>query len=151
MPVINPEPLLIIEDNNADFRMFKRLIRQMDVQAPIYRCKTGDEALDLLYQRGQYQDTDGVVRPSVVLLDLNLPGTDGRMLLGRIKQDQTLKKIPVIIFTTSSAPSDIEYCYEQGANSYLVKPVQIRELERTVRAFVDYWLGVNAPASNQSL
>jgi CheY-like chemotaxis protein len=143
MPALSPEPLLVVEDNNADFRMLKRLIRQMDVQSPIYRCKTGDEALDLLYQRGPYHETTPRLQPGIVLLDLNLPGLDGRMLLGQLKQDPTLKKIPVVVFTTSSAPNDIEYCYQQGANSYLVKPVHLQELERTVRALVDYWLGVN--------
>ena len=138
------EPLLVVEDNNADFRMLKRLMRQMDVQSPIYRCQTGDEALAMMYQTGRYQGSESIARPAIIMLDLNLPGTDGRAVLARLKQDQEFTKIPIVVFTTSSAPGDIEYCYEQGANGYMVKPLGMPELKRMIQAFVDYWLGVNA-------
>ena len=136
-------PLLIVEDNNADFRMLKRLMRKMDVQSPIYRCQTGDETLELMYQTGRYQDSEAVSQPAIIMLDLNLPGTDGRAVLARLKQDQEFAKIPIIVFTTSSSPSDIEYCYQQGANGYMVKPLGVDDLTRLVQAFVDYWLGAN--------
>jgi len=138
------KPLLVIEDSNADFRMLKRLMRQMDVQSPIYRCQTGDEALELMYQTGRYQNDDPRVQPAIIMLDLNLPGTDGRVVLARLKQDQRFMSIPIVVFTTSAAPSDIEYCYQQGANGYMVKPLGSQELRRMIQAFVDYWLGVNA-------
>lgn len=137
------EPLLVVEDNTADFRMLKRLMRQMDVQSPIYRCQTGDEALELLYQTGRYQDADVPERPAIIMLDLNLPGTDGRMVLARLKQDERFKMIPIIVFTTSAAPQDIEYCYQHGANGYMVKPLSNQDLKKMIRAFVDYWLGTN--------
>lgn len=137
------KPLLVIEDSNADFRMLKRLMRQMDVQSPIYRCQTGDEALELMYQTGRYEAGDIQMQPAIIMLDLNLPGTDGRAVLARLKQDQRFTSIPIVVFTTSSAPSDIEYCYQQGANGYMVKPLGSQELRRMIQAFVDYWLGVN--------
>ena len=137
------EPLLVVEDNAADFRMLKRLMRQMDVQSPIYRCQTGDEVLAMMYQTGRYQGSEAIARPAIIMLDLNLPGTDGRAVLSRLKQDQDFTKIPIIVFTTSSAPGDIEYCYRQGANGYMVKPLGMPELKRMIQAFVDYWLGAN--------
>lgn len=143
MTATHLEPLLVVEDSSADFRMLKRLMRKMDVQSPIYRCQTGDEALELMYQTGRYQNSATINRPGLIMLDLNLPGTDGRVVLSRLKQDQELTKIPVIIFTTSSTPADIEYCYQQGANGYMIKPLGIEELNRMVQAFVDYWLGAN--------
>ena len=135
--------LLVVEDSNADFRLLKRLMRKMDVQNPIYRCKTGDEALALMCQRGQGQASELTNRPEIILLDLNLPGTDGRAVLAKLKQDQALKRIPIVVFTCSSAPKDIEFCYEQGANGYMVKPVGISDLTKALQSFVDYWLGSN--------
>ena len=143
MTQIPVEPLLVVEDSNADFRMLKRLMRQMDVKSPIYRCTTGDEALDLMYRKGHYKNNEAIATPGIIMLDLNLPGTDGRTILTKLKQDQAFAKIPIIVFTTSSSPSDIDFCYRQGANGYLVKPVGIQELTRKVQSFVDYWLGAN--------
>ncbi|MGF1521569.1 MAG: response regulator [Leptolyngbyaceae cyanobacterium] len=137
------EPLLVVEDNAADFRMLKRLMRQMDVQSPIYRCQTGDEVFEMMYQTGRYQNSEAIARPAIIMLDLNLPGTDGRVVLSRLKQDREFAKIPVIVFTTSSAPDDIEYCYQQGANGYMVKPLGMPEFKQMMQAFVDYWLGAN--------
>ena len=82
-------------------------------------------------------------RPAIILLDLNLPGTDGREVLEQIKQDKSLKSIPVVIFTTSSNPRDIEACYQYGVNGYIIKPVDVNELKRTIQVFLSYWLEVN--------
>ncbi|AFY31076.1 response regulator [Calothrix sp. PCC 7507] len=137
------EPLLVVEDSNEDFRMLQRLMRRMAVKNPIYRCTSGDEVLDFLYQEGNYNSPEIAPLPSVILLDLNLPGIDGREILGRLKQDKRLKKIPVVVFTTSSNPKDVELCYQKGANGYLVKPMDAQELQKIIQAFVDYWLQVN--------
>jgi CheY-like chemotaxis protein len=141
------ELLLVVEDSNDDFKILQRLMNRMAVRTPIYRCTNGDEALDFLYQRGSYGDTTTATpqRPSVILLDLNLPGIDGRDVLGQLKQDQSFREIPVVVFTTSSNPNDVELCYQKGANGYLVKPMDAEELQKTVRAFVDYWLETNIP------
>ncbi|MCL6432913.1 MAG: response regulator [Leptolyngbyaceae cyanobacterium HOT.MB2.61] len=136
-------PLLIAEDSDEDFEVLQLLMRQMEVQNPIYRCTNGDKVLDFLYQEGDYSNPEIAPRPSIILLDLNLPGTDGRDVLEQLKQDQKLKEIPVIIFTTSSNPKDVEFCYQKGANGYLIKPVDSEELEKTVQAFVEFWLEVN--------
>jgi CheY-like chemotaxis protein len=145
----NNELLLVVEDSNDDFRMLQRLMQRMEVRNPIIRCVNGDEALDFLYQGGSYKDTEEVPKPSVILLDLNLPGLDGRDVLERLKQDGSLKEIPIVVFTTSSSPKDVEFCYQKGANGYLVKPMNVEELQKTVQAFVDYWLEVNIPPISQ--
>ncbi|MGH8002666.1 MAG: response regulator [Brasilonema sp.] len=141
------EPLLVVEDSNEDFRMLQRFMRRMAVPNPIYRCTNGDEVLDFLYQEGNYQDPDLAPRPSVILLDLNLPGIDGRDILERLKQDKSFREIPIVVFTTSSNPRDIELCYQKGANGYLIKPMDAQELQKTIQAFVNYWLEVNTPSS----
>ncbi|WP_414564827.1 MULTISPECIES: response regulator [unclassified Anabaena] len=139
------EPLLVVEDSNEDFRMLQRLMRRMAVQNPIHRCTNGDEVLELLYQQKSDCHSKVLIRPSVILLDLNLPGIDGRDILERLKQDMSFKEIPIIVFTTSSNPKDIELCYQKGANGYLVKPMDAQELKKTIQAFVDYWLETNTP------
>ncbi len=141
----NNELLLVVEDSNDDFRMLQRLMQRMEVRNPIIRCVNGDEALDFLSQAGSYKGSDAVTKPSVILLDLNLPGLDGRDVLERLKQDGSLKEIPIVVFTTSSNPKDVEFCYQKGANGYLVKPMEADELQKTVQAFVDYWLEANIP------
>jgi CheY-like chemotaxis protein len=135
--------LLVVEDSNEDFKMLQRLMRRMAVNAPIYRCVDGDETLNFLARQQSDRSTKPVTRPSAILLDINLPGLDGRDLLARLKQDECFKEIPIVVFTTSSNPADIELCYQRGANGYLIKPMDSEELQKTVRAFVDYWLYAN--------
>jgi CheY-like chemotaxis protein len=148
MTIHQPDPLLIAEDSDEDFEVVQLLMQQMAVKNPIYRCTNGDKVLDLLYKEGGWGDFGNPPRPSVILLDLNLPGTDGRDVLEQLKQDQKLREIPIVVFTTSSNPKDIEFCYQKGANGYLIKPVDSEELERTVQAFVDYWLETNIPPTS---
>lgn len=143
--------LLIAEDSDEDFEVLQLLIEQKSIPNPVYRCTNGDKVLDFLYQEGDYGNSDAAPRPSVILLDLNLPGTDGRDVLEQLKQDKNLKEIPIVVFTTSSNPKDIEFCYQKGANGYLIKPFDSQELEKTFQAFVDYWLEANtAPISNST-
>ncbi len=139
------DSLLVVEDSNEDFKVLQRLMRRMAVQNPIYRCSSGDEVFEFLHQEGSYQNPDLAPRPCVILLDLNLPGIDGRDVLERLKQDSSFKEIPIVVFTTSSNPKDVEFCYEKGANGYLIKPMDAQELRKTVQAFVDYWLEANVP------
>jgi CheY-like chemotaxis protein len=134
------QTLLVIEDSDEDFETLGRLMRQSFISHPIYRCIDGDEALDFLYREGKYQESLQAPRPSIILLDLNLPGTDGREVLEQIKQDDSLKTIPVVIFTTSSNPKDIETCYQYGASGYILKPMNINLLKKKVQNFLKYWL-----------
>jgi CheY-like chemotaxis protein len=133
------KPLLVIEDSDEDFEALRRMMAKSKVTNPVYRCMDGDDALDFLFRTGEYRDRAKVPRPSIILLDLNLPGTDGREVLEQIKQDQTLKTIPVVVFTTSSNPQDIAACYQNGANSYILKPMDINQLRQEVKALIEYW------------
>lgn len=141
-------PLLIAEDSDEDFEVLELLMQQMQVQNPIHRCTNGDKVLDFVYQERKCEEQRSIWLPSVILLDLNLPGTDGREVLEQLKQDQSFKEIPIVVFTTSSNPKDIEFCYQNGANGYLIKPFDSDELERAVQAFVDYWLQTNISPTN---
>ncbi|MEM9216483.1 MAG: response regulator [Cyanobacteria bacterium P01_F01_bin.150] len=139
----NQTPLLVVEDSDEDFEVLQILMEDMNVTQPIYRCKTGDTALELLYETPAPTAQEAPIRPAVILLDLNLPGTDGREVLEQLKQDEDFQSIPIIIFTTSSDPKDIKFCYQKGANGYFIKPVNPEKLERNIQAFVSYWLEVN--------
>ncbi len=135
-------PLLVVEDSNEDFEVLQRFLKRSSMTVPIQRCVNGEQALAFLYRTGSYRDQDYMSRPVLIVLDLNLPGTDGREVLRRIKQDDNLKTIPVIVFTTSSNPKDIEECYQYGANSYIVKPIDFAQLKRDIQVLVDYWFEV---------
>lgn len=115
-------------------------MQELEVENPIYRCEDGDEVLQALQSK---QPSERPARPAVILLDLNLPGTDGRQVLKKIKQNEELQEIPVVVLTTSSSPNDIDFCYRQGANGYLVKPMEMEDLLVTIRAFIQYWLEAN--------
>lgn len=132
-------PLLVIEDSDEDFEAFGRFIRKSEISNPVYRCIDGEDALDFLYRQGDYQDFELAPRPSIILLDLNLPGTDGREVLEQIKQDDELKTIPVVVFTTSSNPKDIEACYRYGVNSYVLKPMDLKKSKEAMKSIINYW------------
>jgi CheY-like chemotaxis protein len=136
-----PASLLIVEDSNEDFEALQRFLRRSSTLISIRRCISGEQALAFLNRTGDYID-QSAPRPGLIVLDLNLPGTDGREVLRQIKQDQNLKSIPVVVFTTSSNPKDIEDCYQFGANSYIVKPINFAQLKRDVQMLVDYWFEV---------
>jgi CheY-like chemotaxis protein len=109
---------------------------------PIFRCSDGDEALDFLHRRGAYADPARSPRPGVILLDLNLPGTDGREVLAEIKADPSLKQIPVVVLTTSRDDRDVDACYRAGASSYIQKPVDLDGFIRAIERLNGYWFEV---------
>ncbi|MEA5603900.1 response regulator [Nostoc sp. UHCC 0252] len=140
-PIQQTPLLLIVEDSNEDFEVLQRFLGRSSIAIPIQRCVNGEQALAFLYRTGSYVDRK-TPRPRLIVLDLNLPGTDGREVLRRIKQDNNLKMIPVVVFTTSSNPKDIEVCYQYGVNSYIVKPINFAQLKRDVQILVEYWFEV---------
>jgi len=122
------KPVLVVEDSIEDFTALGRAFRKHALQNPVLRCEDGDQALAYLQGYGKAVGWPATL-PAIVLLDLNLPGTDGRAVLGALKQDPLLHAIPVIVFSTSSSSRDIEDCYRLGANSYLTKPIEYDALE----------------------
>ena len=131
--------LLVVEDSEEDYATLLRIIRKLGFPHPIYHCLDGDEALDFLFQIGEFSHPEKAPRPTLILIDLNLPGTDGREVINQIKNDQKLKSIPVIVFSTSSNPQDIQVCYEYGVNSYMQKPVNLKTLSKSIEDFLAYW------------
>ena len=142
MPEMLSQPILLVEDSPEDFETTERAFRRSGLKNPIYRCADGDEALDFLYRRGRYAGPGEAPRPGVILLDLNLPGTDGREVLFEIKNDPGLKQIPVIVLTTSKDERDVEACYRCGANSYIQKPVDVDGFMKAIERLNDYWFEV---------
>ncbi|AFY94875.1 response regulator [Chamaesiphon minutus] len=135
--------LLIVEDSDEYFEVLSRIIMDIsDRPLSIHRCIDGDDALDYLNHEGIYHTTGEHSNPDLVLLDLNLPGTDGREVLVTIDASKHLKTIPIVVLTTSSNPKDIQTCYESGVNSYLLKPMKIDELRYLIRVLLDYWFKV---------
>jgi CheY-like chemotaxis protein len=128
-----------VEDSPEDFETTQRAFRRSGLKNPIFRCSDGDDALDFLFRRGDHADAP---RPGVILLDLNLPGTDGREVLAEMKSDPELRQIPVIVLTTSSDERDVSACYSAGASSYIQKPVDLDGFMRAIERLNDYWFEV---------
>jgi CheY-like chemotaxis protein len=130
-------PILLVEDSDEDYAVVKRALSGVALEVGLQRCTKGDDALDYLYQRGTFVTA---LRPALILLDLNLPGADGREVLARIKSDAELKVIPVIIVTTSSNPRDVETCYGYGVNAYHIKSVNYPAFKLELQRMINYWL-----------
>ncbi|MGF1535079.1 MAG: response regulator [Elainellaceae cyanobacterium] len=132
--------LIVVEDSDADFAALKRSLNKLKIPNCIRRFENADDALDFLQARYQ----EGVQpEPIIILLDLNLPGTDGRNFIVQVKQDDALKRIPIVVFSTSSNPKDIEFAYVNGANGYMVKPVSTEKFYASISSFKAYWLETN--------
>lgn len=134
--------ILIVEDNDDDYYATMRAFKKANLVNPVQRCTNGDQALDYLFQRGEFSASGRASRPSIILLDLNLPGTDGRSVLQSIKSTPDLHTIPVVVLTTSNAAQDIEECYAAGANSYVQKPVDFDGFIQSIARLSEYWLEV---------
>ncbi|MEA5500054.1 response regulator [Limnoraphis robusta Tam1] len=131
--------LLIVEDGDEDFEVFLRLMKSSNFAYPIQRCIDGDEVLDFLYFQGEYTNRENQADPAIIVMDLNLPGMDGRDVIAILKQDPRLKIIPIVVLTTSSNPKDIQACYQQGVNSYIQKPIGLDCLKKNIQDFISYW------------
>ena len=135
-------PILVVEDSPEDYETTLRAFRRAGLRNRMLRCETGDEALDFLHRRGRYADPLMSPRPAIILLDLNLPGTDGRDVLVEIKRAEPLAPIPVVVLTTSSDTRDVQACYAAGANSYVQKPVDLDGFMEAMRLLSEYWFDV---------
>ena len=142
MSIKSSHPILLVEDSPEDFEITVRAFRRTNMANPIHRCIDGEDALDYLHQRGTYAAPALAPRPAIILLDLNLPGTDGREVLAEIKQDANLKEIPVVVLTTSADELDVENCFRAGANSFVQKPVDLAGFVTAVQRLKDYWFEI---------
>jgi len=132
-----PTEVLLVEDSPGDVRLTKEAFRDANQSIHLHVACDGVEAMAFLKHQGAYVDAP---RPDIILLDLNLPKMDGREVLAHIKDDESLKTIPIVILTTSEAEVDIVKSYQLHANCYLSKPVQLEEFEALVKSINDFWL-----------
>jgi CheY-like chemotaxis protein len=137
MPGTGHRPILIVEDSDEDFETLRWAFAKLDLAHPIKRCVTGDEALAYLNEHSHAPKADW---PLLILLDLNLPGTDGREFLTELKNDARARLTPVIVLTTSSNPRDVRASYAAGANAYMIKPLNLEKLNADLRALCEFWL-----------
>ncbi|HTM10010.1 MAG TPA: response regulator [Verrucomicrobiae bacterium] len=131
--------ILLVEDNPGDVRLTIEALKEGKILNEVSVVEDGVEALAFLRRDGKYSDAR---RPDLILLDLNLPKKDGREVLGEIKQDGDLKKIPVVVLTTSAAERDILRAYNLHANCYITKPVDLEQFIRVVQVIEDFWLTI---------
>jgi CheY-like chemotaxis protein len=134
-----PIEILLVEDNPGDVRLTIEALRDSKVRNNLQVASDGVQAMAYLRKEGQYAD---VVRPDLVLLDLNLPRKDGRQVLSEIKTDPDLRTIPVVILTTSQAEQDVLQSYQLQANCYITKPVDLEQFITVVRSIQDFWLTI---------
>ncbi len=135
-----PLNILLVEDNPAHAELVFRSFEKQRVANKIFHVMDGEEALDFLYRRKNYQDPEKSPRPNVILLDLRLPKIDGLEVLKEIKNVEDLKRIPVVILTTSQAEIDASRAYDYHANSYLVKPLDFENFTKLMEELQFYWL-----------
>jgi two-component system, chemotaxis family, response regulator Rcp1 len=131
--------ILLVEDNPGDVRLTLEAFKEAEVPNNFSVVNDGVEALSYLRQEGPYANS---AVPDLILLDLNLPKKDGREVLAEIKADRLLRKIPVVILTTSAAKEDIAQAYSTHANGYITKPVNLHEFLRVVHSIENFWLTV---------
>jgi chemotaxis family two-component system response regulator Rcp1 len=134
-----PIEILLVEDNPGDVRLTQEALKEDKIINNLHLAKDGIEAISFLRREREYADA---VRPDLILLDLNLPKKDGREVLMEIKKDEELRRIPVVVLTTSRAEEDIIRTYDCHANCYITKPVDFEQFINVIKSIEDFWLSV---------
>lgn len=136
---VQPAEILLVEDNPGDVRLVQEALRESKIINQLHAVSDGKEALAFLRRQGSYANTR---RPDLILLDLNLPRKDGREVLSEIKADPDLRRIPVVIVTSSKAEDDILKSYNHHANCYITKPLDLEKFIEVVKAIQDFWISI---------
>jgi CheY-like chemotaxis protein len=131
--------ILLVEDNPSDALLMEEALREGPIPSTLRVITNGDEALEFLYRKGRHQ---GARTPDLIVLDLNLPKKDGREVLAEIKQDEGLKRIPVVIITTSNSEEDVNRSYDLHANCYITKPVRLQRFFDVVKCMEHFWFSI---------
>ncbi|MGB0838760.1 MAG: response regulator [Chitinophagales bacterium] len=131
--------ILLVEDNPGDIRLTQEALKEGSIPSNLNTVMDGAEAIRFLFQEGEYAEAP---RPDLILLDLNLPKRDGREVLAKIKVDDDLKRIPVVVLTTSNAETDILKAYDLHANCYITKPVDFNRFIDVIQAIEQFWLTI---------
>ena len=134
--------VLMVEDNERDYKQAVRSFRKTGCINKIFWCEDGDDALDYLYRKGKYSAPIDSPRPGLILMDINMPGTDGLEVLTILKKDEDLKAIPVCMLTTSTDERDIQRCYDSGASSYMSKPIDMNEFMKGIERLSNFWFKI---------
>lgn len=142
----NSVEILLVEDNAADAELAIRELKKNNLANNLLHVKNGEEALDFIFATGSYEITRNIkYPPKLILLDIQMPKVNGMEVLSRIKSDERTRNLPVVILTSSRESPDIRKCYELGANSYVVKPVDFEGFAQAIRNLGFYWLLLNQP------
>lgn len=137
-----PITILLAEDDEDDYLLITYALKKARLTNKMYWVKDGEELMDYLYHRGEYSNPQNSPRPGIILLDLNMPRKDGREALEEIKSDTSLRKIPVVILTTSEVEEDILRSYDIGVNSFITKPFEPGDFVETVATLGKYWFEI---------
>jgi two-component system, response regulator len=137
--------ILLVEDNPFEAELAIRSLRKYNFANNLHHIDDGAEALDFLFERGQYSNVGMRMKPKLILLDIKLPKVSGIEILKQLKQNEQTKTIPVVILTSSRENQDVKACYDLGANSYIVKPVDFDSFSKAVAEMGMYWMLLNNP------
>ena len=132
--------ILLVEDNEDHAELTMRALMEGKIVNEIFHVLDGQEAIDYVYQKGQYADSSRYPIPDLILLDIKLPGIDGLELLQMFKSDPAVSRIPIIMLTTSAKDEEIAKGYRYGANSYIIKPIKLKDFQEKIRELKMYWL-----------
>ncbi len=137
---VNRIVLVMVDDDEDDCFLVEAALYEAYLKCDFRCVQDGPEMLDYLNRRGRYQDPESAPRPDLILLDLNLPGMNGRVVLQKLKSDERFRTIPIIILTTSNMEEDVDFCYNMGANTYIVKETSFSGLRSILKILKDYWM-----------
>jgi two-component system, response regulator len=141
----DPFPVLLAEDNHDDIVAIRRAWKQAKIANPLFVVRNGEECLDFLYQRGASSEPDTAPWPGLLLLDIRMPRLDGLQVLKRIRAEKGLRRLPVVILTTSKDEEDRLTSYDLGVNAYITKPVGFDNLTKAIEAINVFWQLVELP------
>ncbi|WKV12422.1 response regulator [Marivirga harenae] len=142
---MKPANILLVEDNEGDIILTLEAFEESKIKTEINVVKNGEQALDYVFQRGEYSNA---ARPDLILLDINIPIYNGHEVLKSIKENKDLKKIPVVMLTTSSNPKDIDKAYENHSNSYVKKPLDMDDFLKAILRIEEFWLQLSTRSSS---
>lgn len=131
--------VLVVDDNEDDLMAIRRTWERCGISHPLKIVQSGEECLDYLYKRGTYETPGTAPRPGLILLDIKMPRVNGLDVLRQIREDEHLRRLPVVVLTTSRATDDCFDSYDLGSNAYFVKPIGFREFSECITAIVRFW------------